>query len=341
MSAPAGWVDEADGVFRGGGVKGIALAGALEGFAHHPTKPVRRWVNVAGASAGAIIACYLACGHDADAMLRLLRQTEFAQFADFPGGSRALGVGRLLVRHGMAPGDAFRDWFDGVLGGATFGDLRRDDPLTGERDWRLKLIAVDVTNRKLLVLPDDLGRYRLPDSDRAIEPDGFRIAHAARMSMAIPYFFDPVELVRLDSGRRSLIVDGGTLSNFPVWLFDVDPVQTGRAPVRPTFGFTLVHGRSFAPPPWAKALTPWPVRFAFDIFHTAQDAWDDRFVSHSTRVRTLAVDADDVATTDFHLSEEKQQLLIANGEAAARTFLDHFDLTAYRNTFHAEVSPTD
>ena len=44
------WIDEADGVFRGGGVKGIALAGALEGFASHPTKPVRRWVNVAGAS---------------------------------------------------------------------------------------------------------------------------------------------------------------------------------------------------------------------------------------------------------------------------------------------------
>ena len=33
------WIDEADGVFRGGGVKGLALAGALEGFAAHPTKP--------------------------------------------------------------------------------------------------------------------------------------------------------------------------------------------------------------------------------------------------------------------------------------------------------------
>lgn len=50
------WVEEADGVFRGGGVKGIALAGALAGFAEHPDKPVKRWVNVAGASAGAIIA---------------------------------------------------------------------------------------------------------------------------------------------------------------------------------------------------------------------------------------------------------------------------------------------
>ena len=37
------WIDEADAVFRGGGVKGLALAGALCGFAEHPTKPVNTW----------------------------------------------------------------------------------------------------------------------------------------------------------------------------------------------------------------------------------------------------------------------------------------------------------
>lgn len=48
---------EANGVFRGGGVKGLGLAGALLGFAEHSEKPVTKWVNVAGASAGAIIPC--------------------------------------------------------------------------------------------------------------------------------------------------------------------------------------------------------------------------------------------------------------------------------------------
>ena len=46
------WIEEADGVFRSGGVKGLGLAGALLGFAEHPEKPVKKWVNVAGASAG-------------------------------------------------------------------------------------------------------------------------------------------------------------------------------------------------------------------------------------------------------------------------------------------------
>ena len=71
------WIPEADGVFRGVGVKGLALAGALCGFAEHPTKPITTWKSVAGASAGAIIASYLATGHNAQQMLDLMKRTKF------------------------------------------------------------------------------------------------------------------------------------------------------------------------------------------------------------------------------------------------------------------------
>jgi NTE family protein len=330
------WIDEADGVFRGGGVKGLALAGALCGFAEHPTKPVRTWKNVAGASAGAIIACYLATGHDADEMLELMQKTNFAQFADFPLRSELLGAARLLVRHGMAPGKAFERWFDDVLGGATFAAVRKPEADGTGAAWWLKLIACDVTSRRLLVLPDDLATYRDPKTGAQIDPDAFRIARAARMSMSIPYFFQPIELLD-ESRRRCTIVDGGTLSNFPVWLFDVDPAVAGRPPSRPTFGFTLSGGKGLGGPLGLVKVAPWGLRFAFDIFHTAQEAWDARFVSHSTRVRTLAVDAADVATTQFDLSPEKQALLVRNGREAARAFLDGFSLADYENTFHARL----
>jgi len=332
------WITEADGVFRGGGVKGLALAGALCGFAEHPTKPITKWDDVAGASAGAIIACYLATGHDASQMLELLQKTKFGAFQDFPAHSKLLGFGNLGFRHGMAHGKAFERWFDDVLDGATFGSVRKDTADDQPPEWRLKLIAVDVTKRRLLVLPDDLVFYREPKSTKMIDPDEFKISRAARMSMSIPYFFEPIELESQD-GTTSVIVDGGTLSNFPVWLFDVDPSVTGHPPTRPTFGFTLEHGRGLGG--GLNALShfePWGLRFAFDIFHTAQEAWDARFVSHSTRVRTVTVDAGDVATTEFNLSREKQELLIENGRAAARTFLDQFQLDDYLNTFHAELA---
>ena len=53
-------IHEADGIFEGGGVKGVALVGALEGFA---ACGYTEWKSVAGTSAGAILAAYLAVGH--------------------------------------------------------------------------------------------------------------------------------------------------------------------------------------------------------------------------------------------------------------------------------------
>jgi NTE family protein len=201
------------------------------------------------------------------------------------------------------------------------------------------MIAVDVTLRRLLVLPDDLVFYKEPGSSTLIDPDHFKISRGARMSMSIPYFFDPIRL-ESSAGGTSLIVDGGTLSNFPVWLFDVDPSVTGKPPCRPTFGFTLEHGRGLGGGlATLQKIQPWAVRFGFDIFHTAQEAWDTRFVSHSTRVRTVTVDAGDVATTEFDLSTEKQNMLVDNGRKAAHEFLDQFQLDDYMNTFHAPVAP--
>jgi len=339
------WTKQADGVFRGGGVKGLGLAGALEGFAAHPTYPVTQWVNVAGASAGAILASYMAVDKSpnvGEKMVALLDPEKLASFQDFPLRQKYLGgIPRLVLKHGMAPGKAFEQWFDDVLGGATFSVAKTDD------DWqhsRLKLIACDVTNRKLLVLPEDLPKYREPGSTEPLDPDKFKISRAARMSMSIPYFFEPIELELVSTGKRATIVDGGTLSNFPVWIFDVGE------PKRPTFGFTLEGGSGVGEGANRLArLLPWGGRLGFDIFHTAQEAWDDRFVTHTTKVRTLTVDATikdpdgklyRVNTTDFKLTQERQQALIENGRRAATDFLDRFDMANYLNTLHAQLPVT-
>ena len=342
------WTEEADAVFRGGGVKGLGLAGALEGFATHPTWPVKKWVNVAGASAGAIIASYLAYDREpgvGERMIALLDPKTMASLQDFPPGGKYLGgIPRLLIKHGLAAGKVFEEWLDGVLKHSTFA-------LTApEGDWkssRLRLIACDVTNRRLLVLPEDLPRYREPGKTAVIDPAAFPIARAARMSMSIPYFFEPVqlELVVDDDGKRipprpATIVDGGTLSNFPVWLFDAPE------PARPTFGFTLKGGSGVgAAANRLMGFLPWEGRLAADIFHTAQDAWDERFMTHSTNVRSFAVSATvkgpngkpyPVNTTDFQLPKPLQDELIANGRKAATKFLDTFHPENYTNTFHAK-----
>ena len=57
-----------------------------------------------------------------------------------------------------------------------------------------KVIASDVTCRRMLVLPQDAEHL-------GIEPDEMEIADAVRMSMSIPLFFEPV--VHKDPGRRA------------------------------------------------------------------------------------------------------------------------------------------
>jgi NTE family protein len=365
------WTEEADGVFRGGGVKGLGIAGALEGFAADPRYPVKRWVNVAGASAGAIIASYLAVkGDDAVAGIGpVMKKMPFEKFEDFPRGGRLLGgVPNLFRRHGLAHGEFFRHWLDDTLGSPTFADVKTPDGA----DSRLKLVAVDVTNSQLLLLPDDLPRYRLPGETKSIDADSFPIANAVRMSMSIPYFFEPVLLVRdqvrcVDCGDSELsagtlvdrldvdvanakmraagrgeasfeevadlptaiIIDGGTLSNFPVWIFDVDPRKGDPPPKRPTFGFTLTGGHAGHP---LLDRLPWPIRFGTEIFHTAMSAWDNRFVRRSTELRTVTIDALDVGTTEFDLPPDRRDKLVQSGRDAAAAYLARFHPAQYENT---------
>ena len=80
---------------------------------------------------------------------------------------------------------------------------------------------------------------------------------------------------------------------------------------RPTFGFTLTGGKGVGGGVnKVVARMPWAVRFGVDIFHTSQEAWDARFVSHSTRVRTVTVNAGNVGTTEFNLPATAQDMLI-------------------------------
>ena len=316
----------ADGVFQGGGVKGLALAGALEEFAdsaRHPQNYVKDWVQLAGTSAGAIVAAYLACGHDAAETATLIDNTDFTQFEDWgPGGELLGGALNLIRSHGLAHGQRFHDWFAAEIANRTFGEITAEGRT-------LKLIATDITRREMLVLPDALSNYRLSADAPAIDAASFPIADAVRMSMSIPFFFQPVELVHAQSGVRSTIVDGGVLSNFPVWIFDV----ADRDPGRPTFGFKLVGGKNVGSGLERIVKTfGWPIQMGIDIFHTTTGAWDTYWVSHSTYVRTCAISAGDVGTTDFTLDQAKKEWLLESGKGAARTFLDGWDATAYRNS---------
>ncbi len=315
----------ADGVFQGGGVKGLALAGGLVEFADstkHPQNYVDDWVQLAGTSAGAIVAAYLACGHNAADTAKLIGETDFTQFEDWGRGGEFFGGAiNLAEHHGLAHGEVFREWFGKQIENQKFADV-------SAAGRSLKLIATDITRREMLVLPDGLSDYSLTEGGPPIDREAFPIADAVRMSMSIPYFFQPIELFHSKTGA-STIVDGGVLSNFPVWIFDV----ADRDPQRPTFGFKLIGGRDAGAglERITKALG-WPVQMGVDIFHTATDAWDEYWVTHSTYVRTCAISAGDIGTTEFDLNDKQKQELLESGKKDADEFLKGWKPEDYVNS---------
>jgi NTE family protein len=316
---------QADGVFEGGGVKGIAFAGAIKAAEE---AGVREWVNVAGASAGAITASLLSIGYTADEIEEALEETDYRLFADYgPGGKYLSGPLNYLRMRGLVPGDYFKKWlserFEKKLGNPnpTFKDVIRKDLPDNLSEaelrrakYKLKVIASDITSGRMLVLPDHIVDYEDKDGRRFVI-DEFPLADAVRMSMSFPFFFNVVTLYR--DGKPHYIVDGGLLSNFPVWLFD----SGDRPPRRPTWGFRLHGGtgperlpyRGIRRPLWARPLLK-------AMFFSAMEAWDREQLGRTTAARTVSIPTRDVKTINFELTKEEAKNLYRWGYEETERF---------------------
>jgi NTE family protein len=316
----------ADGVFEGGGVKGLAFVGALA--AAEEELGIREWVNVAGTSAGAIVAALLVAGYTPARLRALLDELDYNSFADYGFGGKWIGgpLNALRIR-GVAKGEAFKqslgDWLveSDLEGGrdATFAAVERHDlpaDLSPEQReasrFRLRVIASDVTEGRMLVLPQDIADYEDAEGN-ALRPEDLKIVDAVRMSMSFPFFFDPVKLQR--AGKEHLIVDGGVLSNYPIWLFD-----SPGAIRRHTWGFRLHPGIGDYVPPFQPIGRPfWEIPLAKAILHATMSAWDER-LERSSAVRTVSIPTGSVSTLDFNLSESDRKALFAGGHDVARDF---------------------
>ncbi len=320
-----------DLVFEGGGVKGIALVGAYSVLAEEGYVPQ----NVAGASAGAIVASLVAAGYSAEELHDVLKSTNFYSFEDKGWEDRITLLGKplsIIKDHGLYEGKVFHDWIGGLLAKKNitkFGQLKAEGESDPRWQYRLQVIVSDATHHSLLVLPRDAAVIGVAD------PDDLDIADAVRMSMSIPIFFEPVK--RRVGNEDVVLVDGGMLSNFPVWVFDSDGM-----PEWPTFGLKLVNPDPKVPEPGR--LPDKPVKdnalkslvdFLMSLVSTMTDAHDKLYLERDSFVRTITISNLGVKTTQFDLTPEKGDELFASGQTAARDFLKTWDFEAYKAAFRS------
>ena len=322
-----------DLVCEGGGVRGIALVGALEvleeaGFVAQ---------NRAGTSAGAIVATLHAAGFEAKELRDIIAETKFSEFVDLGMVDRIPVMGPplgVLYEHGVFEGDAFYKWFRKLLEEkdvSTFRDLVHPDFAEEDPVYRHKVqvIATDLYTRQLLVLPRDADKL-------GIDPDDLDVALAVRMSMSIPFFFEPVRFRNRETHRTHVIVDGGVLSNYPVWLFD-----SKGSPKWPTFGLRLVEDNAdveavVGPVAKAKRIPKGPLglyRFGRSLIETMVSAHDRLYIEEAQFARTIPIPTLGVDTVDFFLSEDDIKRLYESGRKSAEDFLKRWDFANYKREY--------
>ncbi len=311
-----------DGVFEGGGIKGIGLVGAVS----VTEEKGYRFENVAGTSAGAIVASLIAADYTANEMKNIMDELDYSKFKDKSLLDKIPLIGPILsvgFEKGIYEGDVFEKWLRKLLaekGVHTFGDLvmeeYKDNP---KYRYRLQVIAADMTRGKMIVLPGDIEAYD-------ISPDKLDVAHAVRMSMSVPFFFEPV-LVQDTEGNTSYIVDGGVLSNYPVWLFD-DGTDD---PPWPTLGYKLVEPNEGMP-----HVIRGPLSMLAALFSTMMEAHDSRYIEDSDFVRTVPIPTLGVRIIEFDLSPERSEALYKSGREAAEDFFSRWDFEAYKDKYRKQ-----
>ena len=310
-----------NGVFQGGGVKGISLVGAVKAAEMNDV-----WFDrLAGTSSGSIVAAFIAAGFKADEMKEIIMDSPFTQFLKRAPIFNVAYIGpalRILLKNGLYSGEALEHWIREILlrkGIRTFDDLDKG---------KLSIVASNITNGQILVLPDDLDKL-------GISPQNFEVAKAVRMSCSIPYFFDPVVL-RLGSQQAKglpfreqfiYVVDGGLLSNLPLWLFD----QEGHRPkgkLVPTVGFRMVGNETGRP-----HQIRGPISMLGAIVETMLSAHDERYIDETKIYRTIKIPTLGVNTTQFDLSKKQSLELYESGYQAGRQFFDSWNAEHYETKF--------
>lgn len=323
----------ADLVLEGGGVKGIALVGAVASF----SRAGYAFPRVAGTSAGAVVGAFVAAlqraGEPLERLEDVARTLDYRRMRDRGVVGRSVGpLARvvdgfsLAFDGGVFEGDYLRTWMKGALadlGVRTFGDLRVTDDgsdLPPERRYGLVLTASDVSRRRLVRLPWDYPVYGL-------DADEQEVADAVRASASIPFFFEPVTLRSTGTGGESLVstlVDGGVLSNFPIAMFDR---TDGRRPRWPTFGVRL----SMRPEGRVQTTeVRGTVSLALSLVETMLEACDAAHIDDPcVQARSVFVDTSGISPVDFSITDEQQEQLLLAGHEAAGGFLARWDWEAY------------
>ena len=273
-------------VFSGGGIKGAALLGAFEAAKSQGLN----FVGWGGTSAGSIVAALLACGYSTEELREQLYDAPYSRFFQ-------VSIWRTILFYyyrGMADPSALLKWLR-ILIGRKFPDLDRVR-FKDLKGGPLKIVAANITTQEIFVY----SKRNTPTIE---------IAEAVLASCSFPMMFPPVS-----HGGGEEVVDGGILSNFPMWLFDEEHDEQNE--FIPVLGFALI-----SKPSAGKSSSVLAHVFSiFDSILVAQDRIQEKYMDIARLSNVVRINVGDAPTFSSDRSRDQQDRLILAGRDAADKF---------------------
>lgn len=273
-------------VFKGGGVLGIAYAGAIETLEEKGIlKNIKR---VAGTSAGSIIATLIALKFNSKEIKSILNSTDFKDFVD--GGD----LTRIVSTYGIYKGDFLLQWLKDLIkiktgsSDTTFGDLFNKNFLD------LRVLATDLTN------------VELKEFSNKLTPNVI-IAEAVRASISIPLIFVAWKFTN-NIPNDHLYVDGGLLCNYPITAFNR---------LDNTLGFYLKIKKELNPLEHNNVM-----KYIDHLLTAVMQKQTTDFLSNSDQVKSsVFIDSLGISSTNFKLTNDEKTKLFNEGKKSVLSYL--------------------
>lgn len=279
-------------VFKGGGVLGIAYAGAI--FELQDREVLKNVQRVSGTSAGAITATLIAMKYTASEIKQIIDQTDFASFED----GNILEYAEIFTKYGIHPGNTFLTWMQnkisrkGLSINATFSEF----VAAGFLD--LHVFASDLNTQSLK-------RFC------AMDTPNVRVCEAVRASMSIPMFFHAWKFE--NTADNHLYVDGGAIYNYPLTTFDVDTDNPE------TLGLFLTNMNGIAPDDGLQFKQIG--KYIKCLAETVMDSQNiDLFANAGDMKRTILIDDFGISPIDFKIDEPTKAKLFQSGKDAVQRY---------------------
>ena len=263
----------------------------------------------------------------------------------------------LFINLGLNPGKAFEVWIEKVLKDSpnkisTVGELiekrgkkyfpkglinrNTGQPITDEFA-KVHIITADLTTQTKVLFPK-MGPLYWGDKMSDISP-----AKMVRASMSVPFFFVPFEIDNIPGAgepaseawienanfhgpipKKVKFVDGGMISNFPIYVFHS---KSRSVPRKPTFGVKLSTYRD------KSSDVDDLGSFVGSMISTMRHDSDNEFLIQNPDFKNLIcfIDANkDFNWLNFKMSDEQKKKLFLLGAQKALAFLTSFDWGKYK-----------